>query len=210
MSIKIVAIADTHGKHWALDVPNGDILLHAGDITAKGSMEDVKDFNTFIGFLPHPVKIVIAGNHDFCFERDRAGSAAALTNSIYLQDQSVAIEGIHIYGSPWQPWFHDWAFNLHRGPEIRKKWELIPEGTDVLITHGPPFGHGDRTFRGELVGCRDLLEAVERIKPRFHIFGHIHEGVGVTSNEHTTFLNVSSCDQYFNLVNEPVVFVFEI
>ena len=208
MSIKIVAIADTHGKHWALDVPYGDILIHAGDITAKGSLEDVKDFNTFIDLLPHPVKIVIAGNHDFCFERDREASAALLTNAIYLQDQSVAIEGIHLYGSPWQPWFHDWAFNLHRGPEIRKKWELIPEGTDVLITHGPPYGHGDQTFRGERVGCQDLLNVVEKIRPRFHIFGHIHEGAGVTADEHTTYINASSCDQYFRVVNEAVVFEF--
>jgi Icc-related predicted phosphoesterase len=208
MSIRIVAIADTHGKHWSLDVPDGDILIHAGDVTAKGSMEDVEDFNTFLGLLPHPVKIVIAGNHDFCFERDREGSATVLTNAIYLQDQSVVIEGIHFYGSPWQPWFYDWAFNLHRGPEIRKKWELIPAGTDMLITHGPPYGHGDRTFRGELVGCRDLLKVVEEIRPRFHIFGHIHEGVGVTSNDQTTFINASSCDQYFEPVNEA--FVFEI
>jgi Icc-related predicted phosphoesterase len=209
MSLRIVAIADTHGKHWSLDVPDGDILLHAGDMTFKGSIDDVKDFNVFLGQLPHPVKVAIAGNHDFCFERDREGSATALTNAIYLQDQSVAIEGIRFYGSPWQPWFYDWAFNLHRGPEIRAKWELIPKETDILITHGPPYGHGDQTFRGELVGCRDLLEVVELIRPRFHIFGHIHEGAGVTADDHTTFINASSCDQHFRLVNEPTVFVFE-
>jgi len=206
MSIRIVAISDTHGNHWGLEVPDGDILLHAGDMTVRGSIEDVKDFDAFLGQLPHPVKIVIAGNHDFCFERDPEGSAAVLTNAIYIQDQSVSIEGMHFFGSPWQPWFHDWAFNLRRGSEIRAKWELIPEGIDVLITHGPPHGHGDRTFRGEIVGCRDLLVVVERIQPRFHIFGHIHEGAGVTANEHTTFINASSCNHYFEPVNEPIMF----
>ncbi len=116
------------------------------------------------------------------------------------------IEGIHIYGSPWQPWFHDWAFNLRRGPEIRAKWRLIPPKTDVLITHGPPYGHGDRTILGEIIGCRDLLEVVERIRPRFHIFGHIHEGAGLTANEHTDFINASSCNHRFEPVNEPIVF----
>jgi Icc-related predicted phosphoesterase len=206
MPVRIVAISDTHGKHWALDVPEGDILLHAGDMTLRGSIESVKDFDAFLGQLTHPVKIAIAGNHDFCFERDPEGSAALLTNAIYLQDQSVAIEGIRFYGSPWQPWFHDLAFNLRRGAEIQAKWKRIPAETDILITHGPPYGHGDQTILGQIVGCRDLMEVVVQIRPRFHIFGHIHEGVGVTENEHTTFINASICNHFFEPVNEPIVF----
>jgi len=94
---------------------------------------------------------------------------------------------VKFYGSPWQPWFYDWAFNLERGAEIRAKWDLIPEVIDVLITHGPPFGIGDLTARGDKAGCQDLLEVLERIKPRVHIFGHIHEGYGITSNGTNTF-----------------------
>jgi Icc-related predicted phosphoesterase len=113
--------------------------------------------------------------------------------------------GIKFYGSPWQPWFCDWAFNLQRGPEIKAKWDLIPLDTQVLITHGPPLGYGDKTFENELVGCQDLLNAILAIKPRYHICGHIHEGMGISCNEYTTFLNVSSCDPWYSIANPPAV-----
>jgi Icc-related predicted phosphoesterase len=208
--MKIVAISDTHGLHWSLNIPDGDVLVHAGDLTDRGIMQEVEDFNTFLGTLPHPHKIVIAGNHDFCFEDYRMDCEDVLTNSIYLQDQEVIIDGVKYYGSPWQPWFYDWAFNLERGPEIRAKWDLIPEDTDVLITHGPPFGIGDLTTRGENTGCQDLLKVVERIKPAVHIFGHIHEGFGISYNEVTTFINASTCDQLYLPVNKPVVYEYEV
>ncbi len=208
--MKIIVISDTHGLHWSLNIPVGDILVHAGDLTNRGILEEVREFNTFLGTLPHPHKIVIAGNHDFCFEENREACEEALTNSIYLQDQEITIDGVRFYGSPWQPWFYDWAFNLQRGPDIRAKWDLIPEGPDVLITHGPPFGIGDFTAQGDQAGCQDLLEVVEKIKPKVHIFGHIHEGYGITSSGATTFINASSCDQLYQPVNLPVVYGFEV
>ncbi len=107
----------------------------------------------------------------------------------------MTIDGVRFYGSPWQPWFYDWAFNLERGPEIRAKWDLIPEGIDVLITHGPPYGIGDLIARSDNAGCQDLLEVVEKIKPKVHVFGHIHEDYGITSNGVTTYINASSCGQ---------------
>jgi Icc-related predicted phosphoesterase len=207
--IRIVATSDTHAKHRALDVPAGEILVHAGDLTSMGSLEDVVEFNDWLGSLPHPHKIVIAGNHDFCFERDREASEPLLTNCIYLHDSAATVLGIRFWGSPWQPWFFNWAFNLERGDEIRRKWDLIPDNTDVLITHGPPFGHGDRTRSGELVGCQDLLEVVERIRPRLHVYGHIHEGYGLSSNDYTTMVNASSCDSSYDPVNPPVVFEYD-
>jgi Icc-related predicted phosphoesterase len=208
MQISIVAMSDTHGFHESINIPAGDILVYAGDLTHRGEIMEVKRFNHFLGTLPHPVKIIIAGNHDFCFESDSKASAAQLTNGIYLQDTAVTIEGIRFYGSPWQPWFYDWAFNLQRGPEIREKWDLIPEDTDVLVTHGPPFSHGDRTARGEHVGCQDLLEAIERIKPKVHIFGHIHEGYGLTRNENTLFINASICDEAYQPRNAPILYTY--
>jgi len=206
--MKIIAISDTHGLHKSLTIPDGDILIHAGDLCNHGTLEEVIDFNDFLGTLPHPHKIVIAGNHDFCFEKDRKACEEILTNCIYLEDQEVTIDGIRFYGSPWQPWFYDWAFNLERGSEIRAKWDLIPDGIDVLITHGPPYGIGDLTFRKDHAGCQDLLEVVERIKPGLHIFGHIHEGYRITSNGKTTFINASSCDHLYQPVNPPLVHEF--
>ena len=208
--MKIIAISDTHGLHESLDIPDGDILIHAGDLTRHGTLDDVREFNEFLGTLPHPRKIVIAGNHDFCFEKDRETYEELLTNCVYLQDQEVIIEGVKFYGSPWQPWFYDWAFNLERGPEIRAKWEMIPENTDVLITHGPPYGIGDLTARGENVGCADLLEVGEEIKSKLHIFGHIHEGYGVTTKGEITYINASSCDHLFQPNNEPIVHEFDL
>jgi len=208
--MKIVAISDTHGLHSMLTVPPGDVLIHAGDMTGRGTLDEVRDFNEFLGSLPHTHKVVIAGNHDFCFEREREESEAELTHCVYLQDQAVTIEGVRFYGSPWQPWFYDWAFNLERGAGIRVKWDLIPERTDVLITHGPPYGYGDETARGEVVGCRDLLEVVERIKPRMHVFGHIHEGAGTSSNGQTVFINASTCDLGYRPVNPPIIYEYEV
>lgn len=207
--IRIVAISDTHGHHHALEIPPGEILVHAGDITNTGELEGVDDFNEWLGILPHPHKIVIAGNHDFCFERNREASEPLLTNCTYLRDSGATVMGIRFWGSPWQPWFFNWAFNLQRGEEIRRKWDLIPGDTDVLITHGPPYGHGDRTNSGVLVGCRDLLDAIEIIRPRLHVFGHIHEGYGVSSNDHTALVNASNCDLSYHPVNPPVVLEYD-
>jgi hypothetical protein len=131
MTVKIVALADTHGYHNDLTIPDGDVFIHAGDINAYGRETDLGDFNAFLGRLPHRTKLVIAGNHDFNFESDPQGCAKVLSNCTYLQDAGCVAEGIHFYGSPWQPWFHDWAFNLQRGDEIRAKWELIPGGTVI-------------------------------------------------------------------------------
>lgn len=210
MPISIVAISDTHGYLESVEVPDADILIHAGDVTDRGEIEEVKRFNAHLGNLPHPVKIIIAGNHDFCFEREPEACAGLLTNGIYLQDQSLEIQGIRFYGTPWQPWFYDWAFNLQWGSQIRAKWDLIPESTNVLITHGPPFGLHDQVIQGEKAGCRDLLEAVERIEPKVHIFGHIHEGYGVTKNENTTFINASICDESYQPRNEPILYQYQV
>jgi Icc-related predicted phosphoesterase len=116
------------------------------------------------------------------------------------------VEDILFYGSPWQPYFGDWAFNLRRGPEIRAKWDAIPEGTDILITHGPPLGHGDRTVYGKEVGCADLMAAIDRIRPKYHVFGHIHEAYGISAGASTTFVNASNCGLYYSELHPPVVF----
>jgi len=147
--MKIVCLADTHGMHSKLEVPYGDVLIHAGDFCGMGRSLEVIAFNEWLGTLPHPAKIVIAGNHDRPFERDPS-ARAFLTNAIYLQDSEVTVAGIRFYGIPWQPAFCNWAFNLQRGEELKRKWDIIPNGIDILITHGPPHKIGDLTLSGEM------------------------------------------------------------
>ena len=207
--MRIVAVGDTHGSHRQLAIPDGDLLIHAGDLTRSGSLDELPDFVDWIESLPHAHKIVIAGNHDWCFQRQPEMATSMLEGCAYLQDQAVTVDGIRFYGSPWQPWFHDWAFNLRPGAEIAANWDLIPSGIDVLVTHGPPYGHGDRTWRGVDAGCRDLLAAAARVRPRMHIFGHIHEGAGLSKDAGTVYVNASCCDLFYTVVNPPIVFDLE-
>lgn len=200
----IICIADTHNKYDGLEIPDGDILIHAGDMTMEGTEPEIREFARFFEALPHKHKVLIAGNHDFLFENEPKRAEKLLPPCHYLLDSEVEIDGIRIWGSPWQPWFHDWAFNLERGRPIKRKWDLIPEGIDVLVTHGPPLEHGDHVVRGEDVGCADLLDAVTRVKPRYHVFGHIHEGYGVDRDKDTVFVNASICDFHYNPRNHPV------
>jgi Icc-related predicted phosphoesterase len=172
----------------------------------RGTLDEVEAFDAYLGSLSHTAKIVIAGNHDWCFERTPKAARARMTNATYLEDEAVSFLGLKFYGSPWQPRFFDWAFNLDRGEPLRRKWRLIPEDTDVLITHGPPAGFGDTNIEGEATGCVDLTEAVQRIRPGLHVFGHIHEGYGQSTDGETTFVNGSSCDISYRPVNPPIVF----
>jgi Icc-related predicted phosphoesterase len=204
--MRLVLISDTHNQHASLSVPDGDVLIHAGDISDVGKLSDLQSFNTWLGRLPHKHKLVIAGNHDFCLERDAAASEAALTNCTYLKDSGLVIDGIKFYGSPWQPEFYDYAFNLPRGAALKAKWDLIPKDVDVLITHGPPQGYGDLTRQGDRAGCFDLLDAVKVLQPRLHVYGHIHEGAGRYQVGRTILVNASSCDPDYHPTNPPIVF----
>ena len=206
--MRIVAISDTHGLHTKLTLPDGDILLHTGDVSSQGKEFEIILFLNWFAEQPHKHKIFIAGNHDFYFERTPTSDVHKVIpeNVIYLNDSGVTIEGIHIWGSPIQPWFYDWAFNRHRGAEIRKHWDLIPQNTDILMTHGPAFGILDRTTNGEKVGCVDLLAAIERVQPRLFVCGHIHEAQGVHSTEKTTFINASVVNFNYQVAHKPVVF----
>jgi len=203
--VRIVAISDTHMMHESLHIPDGDVLVHAGDFCGHGVVAEVVRFDAFLATLPHRHKVVIAGNHDWCFEREPAAARAALAHATYLQDEGVELDGVRFWGSPWQPEFLSWAFNLPLGAPLRAKWALIPPATDVLVTHGPPRGLGDRCFDGRQVGCPDLLAAIDRIMPRLHISGHIHEGYGTTHRGPTRCVNASSCDVRYRPIQPPIV-----
>jgi Icc-related predicted phosphoesterase len=185
----------------------GDLLIHAGDLTTRGAPHEVADFMQWYQAQPHPNKIVIAGNHDFFFERYTADEVARVipSNVTYLNDSGITIAGLNIWGSPVSPWFYNWAFNRHPGNDIIRHWQLVPPGTDILITHGPVYGLLDRKAGGNHVGCKDLLRKVEEIKPKLHVCGHIHEGYGLVQHGTTTFVNASVLNEHYRHAHEPVV-----
>jgi Icc-related predicted phosphoesterase len=196
--MRIVAVADTHLNHnrRGFEVPAGDMLVHAGDLCRHGSLGELGTALNWIDKLPHKLKVVVAGNHDWAFahehERETARAALAEAGIIYLEDAAATVEGLLLYGSPWQPEFCGWAFNLPRGEELAEKWSAIPSGLDLLITHGPPAGIGDRVNLYRRVGCADLRARVAIVRPRVHVFGHIHEDGGVWEEDGTLFANVTT------------------
>lgn len=217
-NIRFVCISDTHSLQSNLPerfIPDGDVLIHAGDFTMHGHPTEITQFDAFLGQLPHQHKIVVAGNHEITldpsFERytktNTEWCRSLLTNCTYLQDNFIDLFGYKIYGSPWQPRFSDMAFNLDRGQDCMSKWNLIPADTDILVTHGPPLGHGDYCKNKVRAGCVDLLQVIQnKVKPSYHVFGHIHEGYGVTTNGTTNFINAAVCDKRYRPVNKPIVF----
>lgn len=194
---RIVAIADTHGEHAQLKLPDGDILIHAGDMTQRGTLQQLESVANWLRAQPHRHKVVIAGNHDFALQRDAVNARALFHGLTFLEDSEATCEGLRIWGSPWQPWFHDWAFNLRRGADIDAKWQLIPEGVDVLVTHGPPAGYGDLVWNGERVGCEDLTRQLDRVKPKLLFFGHIHEDRGEWQRGPTRIVNCTTAEAAF-------------
>jgi len=205
--MKLTLISDTHGQHHNLALPKGDMLIHAGDVSRRGKEAEIIDFLQWFAAQDFQHKIFIAGNHDFYFERAADDDIKELIppNVIYLNDSGVTINGLNIWGSPITPWFYDWAFNRDRGAAIRRHWALIPSNTNILITHGPVMDILDRTIDGRHVGCEDLLETINTIKPSLHICGHIHEAYGVETKNGTQFINASVLDENYRLVNEAVV-----
>lgn len=190
--MRIVAVADTHLFHGELVVPDGDVFVHAGDLCRGGELDELREAAAWIAALPHRHKVIVAGNHDWAFAREPAAARALLGGAIYLEDGEATIEGLRFWGSPWQPAFHDWAFNLPRGEALAAVWRKIPPGLDVLITHGPPAGIGDRSPVGGRAGCADLRARLAEVAPRLHMFGHIHQDGGAWRHGATLFANVTT------------------
>lgn len=205
--MKIVFISDTHGQHRKLkNLPKADLIIHGGDVSKLGQAHEVEDFIHWFLRLDYAHKIFIAGNHDFYFEDySRDFIQKKLTsNCHYLCNSGVEIEDVKIWGSPVTPTFFNWAFNVNRGKPIQKYWNMIPSDTDILVTHGPIGGILDRTTSNINAGCDDLLKTVNKVKPKFHLFGHIHEAYGKEKVKETTFVNGSLLNQKYELVNSPV------
>ena len=200
--MRFVLSADTHGYYP--DIPKGDVLIHAGDFSSgRGSMAQLKEFCRWIEAAPCKKKIVIAGNHDFVI--DKHGRLARKTfdwhGIQYLQDYGCYVGGVgnypglFVYGSPWHPKI--WGkFELERS-DLAMVWDMVPDYTDVLVTHGPPFGVLDQTNEAhgnDQAGDKALLMRVTNLEPKLHVFGHIHEGFGRLNTLETVFVNASFCD----------------
>ena len=221
MNVKVVAFSDTHGFHQEAELPDCDIAIFAGDFSGNGQKYQVKSFMEWYNRqIQCTQKIFIAGNHDRSFDPKFRESfnldeddwveryKARYSNLTYLEDSSVEMFGLKIWGSPWTPWFHGdrWAFNKQRGDECKAIWRQIPMDTDVIVTHGPIFGKLDYTLRDKsFVGCEDLRHYVEQIEPKLHICGHIHEGYGMDYwGPGTVFVNAAFCDPYNTPKNRPI------
>lgn len=223
--MRITLISDTHTKHAELmwdktDLPGGDLLIHAGDLMNSGyNSNDITSFCKWFNELEqYDHKVFIAGNHDRKFE-DKPEQAMEIVNSYkwidYLQDSWIEVgddkETAKIYGSPWQPEFYDWAFNLPRqGKELEAKWAAIPTDTDILITHGPVQGHLDTSgppYNEPNLGCPLLRHHIDTVsRPKIHVCGHIHGGYGYKFDGQTHFFNASILNERYEYVNKPVTF----
>jgi len=218
--IRLVIISDTHGLHHGLkkfgELPDGDILIHAGDVSNVGELYDIERFIKWFCSRPHTDKIFIAGNHDYGFETnshacrtiiDEASTKCFLT---YLEDDGEIIETIKdgnlkFWGSPITPPFMNWAFNM-KDEHRALLWETIPDDVDILLTHGPPRDILDFSRYGfEHVGCPYLRSKVFEVKPIVHIFGHIHYSYGVHEENGTLFINASTLNERYHVTNKPVV-----
>lgn len=210
-AVRLVCISDTHSRHQNIpNIPIGDVLIHAGDCTGNGSLPALQDFADWFGSLPHKRKILIAGNHDFCFERYPTWSREMCEKAgiNYLEDEQLVLDDLVFFGSPWTPQFRDMAFNAVE-KDMFKHRALIPQSTEILITHGPALHIFDFIPSvGEHVGCYPLAKRIGELgRLKAHICGHIHEGYGFATREldGVKFANASTCNEAYQPVNPPIV-----
>ena len=208
-------MSDSHQRHNGISMPSGDVLVHAGDFCSHGDYKEVESFGKWLAGLDFNHVVFIAGNHDMTFESSLRKSLSLIPERTksggkvhYLQDSYVVLDGVKFYGSPWQPKFYNWAFNLKRdGDEIRDKWDKIPNDTDVLVTHCPPYEILDKaSFGNGNIGCKHLFKRVLDVKPCLHVFGHCHAGYGMNHHllDNTIFVNASIVNDWHHIANKPV------
>ncbi len=214
--MKIISLSDTHEFQKDLHVPDGDILIHCGDFSLAASIDGLIDFNNWLGTLPHAYKVVIAGNHD---RYRNTLLRKTITNAIYLENESVEIEGLKIWGSPYTPSFSGMrrglSFYRTPGKQMGKIWKRIPQDVDILVTHGPPVGILDRVMRGNDIGnhAGDGMLAANLCRLNnclIHMFGHIHEGYGILNIEGgRTYINCSVVNEDYNMINQPIIIEYK-
>lgn len=224
--LKICFFSDPHGFHDEMTLPEADISICAGDISMSGNRTEIKNFMEWYEKQPVTHKVFIAGNHDYWFDKEHPKSLNYKLEDdshldiipegiTYLQDSSVTIEGIKIWGSPTTPFFHNWGFN--KLPEnLETYWDIIPDDADIIVTHGPCANTVlDKCARdGHRAGCPSLTKRIADIRPKVVAFGHIHEGYGIDDkfipddegNEKVTrLINCSVLNLQYYMANEPVL-----
>lgn len=223
--MRVSLVSDTHTKHKHVhnkglgDLPGGDLVIHAGDISSMGYRHEVVEFAKWFNQLDYKHRIFIAGNHDWGFQDnvdDIMEHISIYEGITYIQDRTRTIKDgdtvINIYGSPWQPEFCNWAFNLPKnGPGLASKWEDIPLDTDILVTHGPAFGKLDTVEgrRSDHLGCELLTERIAEVKPKIHVCGHIHTGYGYVFDGTTHFFNASALNEQYAYAHKPFTFEWD-
>jgi Icc-related predicted phosphoesterase len=207
--LRVVAISDTHGTRP--DLPDGDVLIHAGDCSLRGSEPEIARFGDWLEGLPHRIKLFVPGNHDWLFEVDRKQAEALIPDDVTtLIDESFEVDGLRVYGSPRTPRFGHWAFMYDQKNEDAV-WAPVPEKLHVLVTHGPAFTVLDQTASGKNVGCFGLAKRLEEVRPRFHVFGHIHEDGGREATEtYGKAFNVAWLDDRYNARPGGLVRTFDV
>ena len=229
--MRFVVVSDTHNAHAQLDghMPAGDVLLHCGDLTCRGTRAELEAVCAWLDEQPYAEKLVICGNHDIGLDRASYGDIwrkwhhedarehptelhdLLASHCTLLENSAVTTKkgGIKVWGSPCQPVIpgRHMAFNLANEKESTATWSTIPDDAEIVMSHGPAFGLLDRMFTGMHVGDKVLRrQLLERVRPRFHCFGHIHEAWGVAEEGVTTFINAASCTLLYKAWHEPIVF----
>lgn len=216
--MKVVAISDTHCQLEKVIIPDGDLLIHSGDLTYRGNLPEISKELILLKEKGKNFKkiVLICGNHDWLGEKNPSLMRQLCEdNGIeYLDHSSIEFEGFKIFGSAYTPEFFNWAFNVPRGEELKEKWALIPDDTNILVTHGPPYGVRDWVqkfdqYTGkvgvEIVGCQDLSDRIAQLKQlKTHVFGHLHDGYGTSVINGVTYVNAATCNERYDPVNKAI------
>lgn len=204
---KVVFISDTHNFHAKIKIPSCDILVHSGDATGRGTLQEVSSFLYWFSQQPAKHKVFVAGNHDHLAERDSSMLKMLLSERpsiTYLENSSAEVMGLKFWGSPWTLKYGNWAF---MGDEelLKSKFEMMPEKVDIIVCHGPPHGILDLTSDGIHAGSKSLRhQVIDRARPKVVCFGHIHEGYGTYKFGDTLYINASICNGMYSPINLPI------
>lgn len=207
--MKLVVISDTHDK--LIDsLPEGDVLIHCGDYSLYGEYEETKKFFDWFSSQPHKHKIVICGNHELAICPRKEGENLlkimelidSYSDVTFLADEAIVIDGVKFYGTPWcggeRHIMYRWGWYIESDEERAEIFKSIPDDTDVLISHSPPYDILDK-YDGRTLGCPALLERIKQVKPIINVFGHIHSANGYLEQDGVHFFNCSNLSEGYQI-----------